>query len=62
MSQLDFNMLLVWQGELHRNCSNVVAPATLNITDNDTWCDWAPFGESVTFCQPYYGHEYELQS
>uniref|UniRef100_A0A671Q491 Glucose-6-phosphate exchanger SLC37A2 n=1 Tax=Sinocyclocheilus anshuiensis TaxID=1608454 RepID=A0A671Q491_9TELE len=33
------------KSQLHRNCSNVIHPADLNITDNDTWCDWAPFGE-----------------
>lgn len=33
------------KGQLHRNCSNVVPPADLNITDNDTWCDWAPFDQ-----------------
>ncbi|XP_034539624.1 glucose-6-phosphate exchanger SLC37A2-like isoform X2 [Notolabrus celidotus] len=33
------------KGQLHRNCSNVIRPADLNITDNDTWCDWAPFGQ-----------------
>uniref|UniRef100_A0A087XPS8 Glucose-6-phosphate exchanger SLC37A2 n=2 Tax=Poecilia TaxID=8080 RepID=A0A087XPS8_POEFO len=32
------------KSELHRNCSLVIRPAYLNITDNDTWCDWAPFG------------------
>uniref|UniRef100_A0A8C2A0M1 Glucose-6-phosphate exchanger SLC37A2 n=1 Tax=Cyprinus carpio TaxID=7962 RepID=A0A8C2A0M1_CYPCA len=31
---------------LHRNCSNVIHPADLNITDNDTWCDWAPFDKN----------------
>uniref|UniRef100_A0A667XIL4 Glucose-6-phosphate exchanger SLC37A2 n=1 Tax=Myripristis murdjan TaxID=586833 RepID=A0A667XIL4_9TELE len=36
------------KSELHRNCSTVIRPADLNITDNATWCDWAPFGESVT--------------
>uniref|UniRef100_A0A8C2ZX14 Glucose-6-phosphate exchanger SLC37A2 n=1 Tax=Cyclopterus lumpus TaxID=8103 RepID=A0A8C2ZX14_CYCLU len=33
------------KGELHRNCSAVVRPADLNITNNATWCDWAPFGQ-----------------
>uniref|UniRef100_A0A9J7ZQW1 Glucose-6-phosphate exchanger SLC37A2 n=1 Tax=Cyprinus carpio carpio TaxID=630221 RepID=A0A9J7ZQW1_CYPCA len=32
--------------KLHRNCSNVIHPADLNITDNDTWCDWAPFDQN----------------
>ncbi|XP_059404980.1 glucose-6-phosphate exchanger SLC37A2-like [Carassius carassius] len=34
------------KSQLHRNCSNVVHPADLNITDNDTWCDWAPFDQN----------------
>ncbi|XP_068457349.1 glucose-6-phosphate exchanger SLC37A2 [Clinocottus analis] len=34
------------KGELHKNCSSVIRPADLNITDNDTWCDWAPFGQA----------------
>lgn len=38
-------VLVHCQSELHRNCSNVIRPADLNITNNDTWCDWAPFGE-----------------
>ncbi|KAM3600649.1 uncharacterized protein V6R79_000242 [Siganus canaliculatus] len=33
------------KSQLHRNCSNVVHPANLNITNNDTWCDWAPFDQ-----------------
>ncbi|XP_065818826.1 glucose-6-phosphate exchanger SLC37A2 [Labrus bergylta] len=33
------------KGQLHRNCSNVVKPPGLNITDNDTWCDWKPFDQ-----------------
>uniref|UniRef100_A0A673ILQ1 Glucose-6-phosphate exchanger SLC37A2 n=1 Tax=Sinocyclocheilus rhinocerous TaxID=307959 RepID=A0A673ILQ1_9TELE len=37
------------KSQLHRNCSNVIHPADLNITDNDTWCDWAPFGEFDSF-------------
>uniref|UniRef100_A0A8C2A0N3 Glucose-6-phosphate exchanger SLC37A2 n=1 Tax=Cyprinus carpio TaxID=7962 RepID=A0A8C2A0N3_CYPCA len=35
------------KSQLHRNCSNVIHPADLNITDNDTWCDWAPFGDGM---------------
>ncbi|XP_072303095.1 glucose-6-phosphate exchanger SLC37A2 [Eucyclogobius newberryi] len=31
--------------ELHRNCSTVIRPADLNITNNVTWCDWAPFDQ-----------------
>uniref|UniRef100_A0A8B9J8G6 Glucose-6-phosphate exchanger SLC37A2 n=1 Tax=Astyanax mexicanus TaxID=7994 RepID=A0A8B9J8G6_ASTMX len=31
--------------KLHRNCSFVIRPTDLNITDNDTWCDWAPFDQ-----------------
>uniref|UniRef100_A0A671UH18 Glucose-6-phosphate exchanger SLC37A2 n=1 Tax=Sparus aurata TaxID=8175 RepID=A0A671UH18_SPAAU len=34
------------KSQLHRNCSTVVKPADLNITDNDTWCDWAPFDQN----------------
>uniref|UniRef100_A0A671P098 Glucose-6-phosphate exchanger SLC37A2 n=1 Tax=Sinocyclocheilus anshuiensis TaxID=1608454 RepID=A0A671P098_9TELE len=34
------------KSQLHRNCSNVIHPADLNITDNDTWCDWAPFDQN----------------
>ncbi|XP_043997499.1 glucose-6-phosphate exchanger SLC37A2 [Gambusia affinis] len=33
------------KSELHRNCSLVIRPAYRNITDNDTWCDWAPFDQ-----------------
>ncbi|XP_035290764.1 glucose-6-phosphate exchanger SLC37A2 isoform X1 [Anguilla anguilla] len=33
------------KSELHRNCSTVIRPAHLNVTDNDTWCDWAPFDQ-----------------
>uniref|UniRef100_A0A665XBH7 Glucose-6-phosphate exchanger SLC37A2 n=1 Tax=Echeneis naucrates TaxID=173247 RepID=A0A665XBH7_ECHNA len=33
------------KSELHRNCSTVIRPADLNITNNATWCDWAPFGK-----------------
>ncbi|XP_015239075.1 PREDICTED: sugar phosphate exchanger 2 isoform X2 [Cyprinodon variegatus] len=33
------------KGELHRNCSLVIRPADLNITNNDTWCDWTPFDQ-----------------
>nr|XP_046266303.1 glucose-6-phosphate exchanger SLC37A2 isoform X2 [Scatophagus argus] len=33
------------KSQLHRNCSAVVQPADLNITNNATWCDWAPFDE-----------------
>uniref|UniRef100_A0A7N8XAA9 Glucose-6-phosphate exchanger SLC37A2 n=1 Tax=Mastacembelus armatus TaxID=205130 RepID=A0A7N8XAA9_9TELE len=34
------------KSELHRNCSTVIRPADLNITNNDTWCDWAPFDQN----------------
>uniref|UniRef100_A0A8C5CAT3 Glucose-6-phosphate exchanger SLC37A2 n=1 Tax=Gadus morhua TaxID=8049 RepID=A0A8C5CAT3_GADMO len=27
------------------NCSMVIRPADLNTTDNETWCDWAPFDQ-----------------
>lgn len=33
------------KSQLHRNCSNVIRPADLNVTDNTTWCDWAPFDQ-----------------
>ncbi|KAM9332125.1 glucose-6-phosphate exchanger SLC37A2 [Pholidichthys leucotaenia] len=33
------------KSELHRNCSNVIRPAGLNITNNDTWCEWQPFDQ-----------------
>ncbi|CAG5870729.1 unnamed protein product [Menidia menidia] len=33
------------KSELHRNCSSVIPPADLNITNNATWCDWAPFDQ-----------------
>uniref|UniRef100_A0A8C7ZXY4 Glucose-6-phosphate exchanger SLC37A2 n=1 Tax=Oryzias sinensis TaxID=183150 RepID=A0A8C7ZXY4_9TELE len=32
------------KSELHRNCSTVIRPPGINITDNETWCDWSPFG------------------
>ncbi|XP_012677484.1 glucose-6-phosphate exchanger SLC37A2 [Clupea harengus] len=35
----------VVKSQLHRNCSNVVRPADLNVTNNETWCDWAPFDQ-----------------
>ncbi|KAK2828685.1 hypothetical protein Q5P01_019719 [Channa striata] len=33
------------KSQLHRNCSTVIRPTDLNITDNVTWCDWAPFDQ-----------------
>uniref|UniRef100_A0A3Q1BVZ9 Glucose-6-phosphate exchanger SLC37A2 n=1 Tax=Amphiprion ocellaris TaxID=80972 RepID=A0A3Q1BVZ9_AMPOC len=33
------------KSELHRNCSTVIRPADLNITNNVTWCDWPPFDQ-----------------
>uniref|UniRef100_A0A8C6L2D3 Glucose-6-phosphate exchanger SLC37A2 n=1 Tax=Nothobranchius furzeri TaxID=105023 RepID=A0A8C6L2D3_NOTFU len=33
------------KSELHKNCSTVIRPVDLNITDNDTWCDWVPFDQ-----------------
>ncbi|MED6254643.1 hypothetical protein ATANTOWER_030927 [Ataeniobius toweri] len=33
------------KSQLHRNCSLVIRPADLNVTDNDTWCDWTPFDQ-----------------
>uniref|UniRef100_A0AAR2LFQ2 Glucose-6-phosphate exchanger SLC37A2 n=1 Tax=Pygocentrus nattereri TaxID=42514 RepID=A0AAR2LFQ2_PYGNA len=33
------------KSQLHRNCSFVIRPADLNITDNATWCDWVPFDQ-----------------
>uniref|UniRef100_A0A8D3D8Z6 Glucose-6-phosphate exchanger SLC37A2 n=1 Tax=Scophthalmus maximus TaxID=52904 RepID=A0A8D3D8Z6_SCOMX len=33
------------KSELHRNCSIVIRPADLNVTNNATWCDWEPFDQ-----------------
>uniref|UniRef100_A0A6Q2X4K3 Glucose-6-phosphate exchanger SLC37A2 n=1 Tax=Esox lucius TaxID=8010 RepID=A0A6Q2X4K3_ESOLU len=33
------------KSELHRNCSTVIRPPNLNGTNNETWCDWAPFDQ-----------------
>uniref|UniRef100_A0A8C4GUA1 Glucose-6-phosphate exchanger SLC37A2 n=1 Tax=Dicentrarchus labrax TaxID=13489 RepID=A0A8C4GUA1_DICLA len=33
------------KSQLHRNCSTVLQPTDLNITNNATWCDWAPFDQ-----------------
>uniref|UniRef100_A0AAX7UX17 Glucose-6-phosphate exchanger SLC37A2 n=1 Tax=Astatotilapia calliptera TaxID=8154 RepID=A0AAX7UX17_ASTCA len=33
------------KSELHRNCSNVIQPKDINITNNVTWCDWPPFDQ-----------------
>ncbi|XP_034538899.1 glucose-6-phosphate exchanger SLC37A2-like [Notolabrus celidotus] len=33
------------KSQLHRNCSNLLHPADLNITNNDNWCNWAPFDQ-----------------
>uniref|UniRef100_UPI003AAD2A13 glucose-6-phosphate exchanger SLC37A2 isoform X2 n=1 Tax=Centroberyx gerrardi TaxID=166262 RepID=UPI003AAD2A13 len=33
------------KNELHRNCSTVIRPVDLNVTDNATWCDWQPFDQ-----------------
>ncbi|XP_037543763.1 glucose-6-phosphate exchanger SLC37A2 [Nematolebias whitei] len=33
------------KSELHRNCSTVIRPSSLNITNNETWCDWVPFDQ-----------------
>ncbi|KAI3373924.1 hypothetical protein L3Q82_022493, partial [Scortum barcoo] len=33
------------KSQLHRNCSTVIQPPGLNITNNATWCDWAPFDQ-----------------
>uniref|UniRef100_A0A8C7ZT35 Glucose-6-phosphate exchanger SLC37A2 n=1 Tax=Oryzias sinensis TaxID=183150 RepID=A0A8C7ZT35_9TELE len=35
------------KSELHRNCSTVIRPPGINITDNETWCDWSPFGNGI---------------
>lgn len=35
----------VVKSQLHRNCSNVIRPPNLNVTNNETWCDWAPFDQ-----------------
>uniref|UniRef100_A0A8C9RIU9 Glucose-6-phosphate exchanger SLC37A2 n=1 Tax=Scleropages formosus TaxID=113540 RepID=A0A8C9RIU9_SCLFO len=34
------------KSELHRNCSIVIQPPDLNTTNNETWCDWAPFDQN----------------
>ncbi|TNM84455.1 glucose-6-phosphate exchanger SLC37A2 [Takifugu rubripes] len=34
------------KSQLHRNCSELIPPAGLNISDNETWCDWVPFDQS----------------
>ncbi|KAE8287713.1 Glucose-6-phosphate exchanger SLC37A2 [Larimichthys crocea] len=33
------------KSQLHRNCSTVIRPTDLNITNNATWCDWVPFDQ-----------------
>ncbi|XP_045896809.1 glucose-6-phosphate exchanger SLC37A2 [Micropterus dolomieu] len=33
------------KSQLHRNCSTVIQPTDLNITNNATWCDWSPFDQ-----------------
>uniref|UniRef100_A0A4W5PF39 Glucose-6-phosphate exchanger SLC37A2 n=1 Tax=Hucho hucho TaxID=62062 RepID=A0A4W5PF39_9TELE len=33
------------KSQLHRNCSTLIRPPNLNGTDNETWCDWAPFDQ-----------------
>ncbi|XP_017275311.1 glucose-6-phosphate exchanger SLC37A2 [Kryptolebias marmoratus] len=33
------------KSELHRNCSTVPPPSDVNVTNNETWCDWAPFDQ-----------------
>ncbi|XP_042182898.1 glucose-6-phosphate exchanger SLC37A2-like [Oncorhynchus tshawytscha] len=33
------------KSELHKNCSTLIRPPNLNGTDNETWCDWAPFDQ-----------------
>ncbi|XP_048839079.1 glucose-6-phosphate exchanger SLC37A2 isoform X1 [Brienomyrus brachyistius] len=33
------------KSELHRNCSLIIQPQHLNTTNNETWCDWAPFDQ-----------------
>ncbi|XP_054611694.1 glucose-6-phosphate exchanger SLC37A2 isoform X1 [Dunckerocampus dactyliophorus] len=34
------------KSELHRNCSGIIPPADFNITNNETWCSWAPFDQN----------------
>uniref|UniRef100_A0A674DCP3 Glucose-6-phosphate exchanger SLC37A2 n=1 Tax=Salmo trutta TaxID=8032 RepID=A0A674DCP3_SALTR len=43
------------KSQLHRNCSTLIRPPNLNGTDNETWCDWAPFGESSDNYQTLFG-------
>ncbi|XP_013881720.1 glucose-6-phosphate exchanger SLC37A2 [Austrofundulus limnaeus] len=33
------------KSELHRNRSTVIRPPDLNVTNNETWCDWEPFDQ-----------------
>ncbi|MBN3315356.1 G6PT3 protein, partial [Atractosteus spatula] len=33
------------KSELHRNCSFVIRPPDFNASNNETWCDWAPFDQ-----------------
>ncbi|XP_061755022.1 glucose-6-phosphate exchanger SLC37A2 isoform X2 [Nerophis ophidion] len=33
------------KSQLHRNCSGLIPPADFNITNNVTWCNWAPFDQ-----------------
>ncbi|XP_051903154.1 glucose-6-phosphate exchanger SLC37A2 isoform X1 [Hippocampus zosterae] len=33
------------KNELHRNCSGVIRPTDVNVTNNVTWCNWAPFDQ-----------------
>uniref|UniRef100_A0A4W5PMU7 Glucose-6-phosphate exchanger SLC37A2 n=1 Tax=Hucho hucho TaxID=62062 RepID=A0A4W5PMU7_9TELE len=43
------------KSQLHRNCSTLIRPPNLNGTDNETWCDWAPFGETSDNYQTLFG-------
>uniref|UniRef100_A0A8C9TW38 Glucose-6-phosphate exchanger SLC37A2 n=1 Tax=Scleropages formosus TaxID=113540 RepID=A0A8C9TW38_SCLFO len=46
LSPADFDFPVSLQSELHRNCSIVIQPPDLNTTNNETWCDWAPFDQN----------------
>lgn len=42
--------IAVVKSVLHRNCSDIPRPSDLKLSvfDDDTWCDYAPFGKSFT--------------
>lgn len=47
--------IAVVKSVLHRNCSDLPRPSHFNeltVHDDDTWCDYAPFGKPQPVCQP----------